>query len=231
MNNKTYTMWSTGGKSRTKYFYTAFGETKSLADWCRDSRCKMGRTSLFARLNKGMTMEEALTIPVMIAPAKNPIKLGDKLSFTDASHIRELHKDHNFSVQKLADLYTGSEKRIKNIINNQSFVDENIPIKPTSARNNKQIIRVKYNNNLYSLTEICEMLGISQNTAFKWHKIDNNFENYIINNRSKIVWHIRNNYKKGVIGKANYIVYKISKSAYQRIISNNAYKAKSIWWK
>ncbi|WP_396328522.1 hypothetical protein [Burkholderia anthina] len=44
-------------------FVTAFGETKSGADWVRDSRCVVTRDTLFYRLDIGMSAEQAMTIP------------------------------------------------------------------------------------------------------------------------------------------------------------------------
>lgn len=42
---------------------TAFGETKSLAAWSRDSRCAISRGGLAERLSLGWSFEDALTMP------------------------------------------------------------------------------------------------------------------------------------------------------------------------
>lgn len=42
---------------------TAWGETKHVAAWMRDERCKVVYTNFKARLEKGMTVEEALSAP------------------------------------------------------------------------------------------------------------------------------------------------------------------------
>jgi hypothetical protein len=47
--------------------YTAFGESKLIADWAIDPRCPVSDTQLFARIKKGMSMQEAMTTP----PRKN----------------------------------------------------------------------------------------------------------------------------------------------------------------
>ncbi len=41
----------------------AFGESKSLADWARDPRCRVVLSSLWNRLGRGMSPEEAITKP------------------------------------------------------------------------------------------------------------------------------------------------------------------------
>jgi hypothetical protein len=49
-------------RSTTKYL-TAFGETKTQADWARDPRCKVGKTSFCQRLQCGWDVEKALISP------------------------------------------------------------------------------------------------------------------------------------------------------------------------
>lgn len=50
---------------------TAFGETKSIKAWSDDHRCVVSATALFARLERGMSIEEALTtIPERGLPLK-----------------------------------------------------------------------------------------------------------------------------------------------------------------
>lgn len=43
--------------------FTAFGETKSLAEWQRDPRCRVAKAALGYRLEHGASFEEALTTP------------------------------------------------------------------------------------------------------------------------------------------------------------------------
>lgn len=44
--------------------YTAFGESKSLAEWSQDDRCKVSRSILRKRVSKeGRALEEAMTTP------------------------------------------------------------------------------------------------------------------------------------------------------------------------
>ncbi len=42
---------------------TAFGETKCIADWAEDPRCKIGRYALINRVVRGWLDEEAITSP------------------------------------------------------------------------------------------------------------------------------------------------------------------------
>ena len=43
---------------------TAFGETKTVAAWSRDSRCVVKRDTLRARIKYGFPQEKAITTPV-----------------------------------------------------------------------------------------------------------------------------------------------------------------------
>jgi len=49
---------------------TAFGETKTRAEWLRDPRCRTTRFPLFVRLKRGMRPEEAITKPNGPAPVR-----------------------------------------------------------------------------------------------------------------------------------------------------------------
>jgi hypothetical protein len=56
------TLVNASNKRNTR-FLTAFGETKPLAEWTRDPRCKVKRQALWMRLKIGWKPEEALTKP------------------------------------------------------------------------------------------------------------------------------------------------------------------------
>ncbi|MBX7132742.1 MAG: hypothetical protein K1X67_08715 [Fimbriimonadaceae bacterium] len=51
---------TTGG---TVHALSAFGETKTLADWSRDERCEVSATTIGVRLREGLSPEEAITNP------------------------------------------------------------------------------------------------------------------------------------------------------------------------
>lgn len=44
-------------------FYTAHGKTQCLVDWAKE--CGLSQQALWARLNKGWSFEEAISLPVM----------------------------------------------------------------------------------------------------------------------------------------------------------------------
>lgn len=46
---------------RNNRFLTAFGETRIMADWLRDERCTVSLAGLRQRLDRGMSVEDALT--------------------------------------------------------------------------------------------------------------------------------------------------------------------------
>lgn len=49
--------------TRKNRMLTAFGETKCLAEWVEDTRCKVGRMSLETRLRFGWDEERAIATP------------------------------------------------------------------------------------------------------------------------------------------------------------------------
>jgi hypothetical protein len=49
---------------------TAFGETKSIAEWAEDSRCAVRYGTLVGRLAKGWSPEDAIALPVQKAWGK-----------------------------------------------------------------------------------------------------------------------------------------------------------------
>lgn len=56
---------------------TAFGETKTLAEWSRDSRCKVGYGTLQYRISKtSMTLEDAISHPLTFHFIKKSINIG-----------------------------------------------------------------------------------------------------------------------------------------------------------
>lgn len=64
----TTTFVNANNKSNNRRL-TAWGETKTVAEWSRDSRCLVSYHTLTARVRKaGMTVEEALTAPLYLRP-------------------------------------------------------------------------------------------------------------------------------------------------------------------
>lgn len=59
-----------GGSGRESFFIEAFGETKSLADWQRDPRCRVTANALRYRLREGMNPETAISM----LPFRRPLK-------------------------------------------------------------------------------------------------------------------------------------------------------------
>lgn len=49
---------------RNNRHLTAFGETKTVADWGRDPRCVVAPSVIYQRLRKGCLPESALTLPL-----------------------------------------------------------------------------------------------------------------------------------------------------------------------
>lgn len=65
------------GKNRRvpRNSFTAFGETKTVGDWAKDPRCRIGYKSLAHRYLKGWSAERMLTEPVAVGrPPKSRVK-------------------------------------------------------------------------------------------------------------------------------------------------------------
>lgn len=78
--NCRFTDWQTQNNNRVNNrIIVAWGESKSLAMWLNDPRCKIGRESLKTRLNSGWNVEKALTTP----PTKKFTGNGHQI-FSDA---------------------------------------------------------------------------------------------------------------------------------------------------
>ena len=68
---------------RTNVQFTAFGETKCVMDWLR--QFNISRTSFMRRLNRGMSVEEALTAP------KLP---GYRTDLSEIARDKEANREH-----------------------------------------------------------------------------------------------------------------------------------------
>ena len=51
-----------GVEAATHRVFEAFGESKRARDWAKDSRCRVSAPTLYERLERGWTMEDALTL-------------------------------------------------------------------------------------------------------------------------------------------------------------------------
>ncbi len=52
--------------TRKSFIITAFGETKVLAEWARDPRCKVTASTLKFRLDNGLSPEQAITLDKLL---------------------------------------------------------------------------------------------------------------------------------------------------------------------
>ena len=53
-------------KLRSKNTYKAFGEEKSICEWCNDPRCFVNKNTLRARLKRGWSVEKAIITPASL---------------------------------------------------------------------------------------------------------------------------------------------------------------------
>lgn len=95
---------------RNNRWITANGETKHLAEWARSLGCHAA--TLLARIQAGMSEEEAVTKPVSERP-------NAKLTMEDAKYIRNIYPIK--TAQTLADELNVSKKTILNVLHNKNF--------------------------------------------------------------------------------------------------------------
>ena len=68
----------------------AFGETKTVAEWAADARARVGAEAILARLDGGMSPEEAIGRP----PERPQGKHGLILAFGERKSLRDWADDH-----------------------------------------------------------------------------------------------------------------------------------------
>ncbi len=108
--------WATSieqsNNKRNNVFVIAWGETKTIALWSRDIRCKIGAAALYLRLRNGMEPEAAISTPVITLkgiPKTKPMPKGEahvraKLTETAVVEIRTRYNDGS-PVSELARKY------------------------------------------------------------------------------------------------------------------------------
>ena len=100
------------GNKRNNRFITANGETLHLAEWAR--RLKCNPSAILARLDTGMSEEEAVTKAI-------PERPNSKLVPDDVRFIRANYP--LFTAQKLADRFGVSKKTVLNVLHRTIFKD------------------------------------------------------------------------------------------------------------
>ena len=93
-------------------FITANNETKTLAQWSARLGCTPNAIRI--RLKKGMSPDEAVTMPI-------PKRPNSKLSEADVIYIRETYP--MLSLQKLASKLLVSKKTVLNVVQGKIFTD------------------------------------------------------------------------------------------------------------
>jgi len=96
---------------RNTRLITANGETKHLANWARHLGCNSA--AILARIQAGMSEEEAVTKPV-------PERPNAKLTMANAEYVRQTYPMK--TAQQLATELGVSKKTVLNIIHNRTFV-------------------------------------------------------------------------------------------------------------
>lgn len=100
---------------------TAFGESKSLSEWSRDSRCVVNRGSLGQRLARGYRPEDAITktraeLRGCVVGARPARPLSPPKRRLDAAKIRELHVEKLMSPPVIASRLKASQLGVLNVL-------------------------------------------------------------------------------------------------------------------
>ena len=56
-------IWTQSRNKENSSRITAFGETKSIIEWASDPRCQVGRQGVFNRLKRGLSHQDAVSLP------------------------------------------------------------------------------------------------------------------------------------------------------------------------
>ena len=82
-----------GNGKQTMLQLTAFGETRTVAGWVRDSRCKVRRPVIYQRLRRGWSSEDAITLPF-----RTNTKTVRYAAFGETKSLREWSRDQRCRV-------------------------------------------------------------------------------------------------------------------------------------
>lgn len=99
---------------------TAFGETKPLLHWSNDSRCVVGRTTLYKRVSLGWEHEEALITPPSPGQIPGEDHPFSKLNPEDIKTIFAISK-LGFSQTEISRMFSVSRKNIGKILNRETW--------------------------------------------------------------------------------------------------------------
>lgn len=95
---------------------TAFGETKSAAEWASDQRCRVSADALRGRLRAGVPPEQAISLPPRSALPKDGRRVrapSGPRKLLDWQKIVKLHRDSGLAPARIAERVGANESTIR----------------------------------------------------------------------------------------------------------------------
>jgi hypothetical protein len=234
-----------GIKSTEKHMIYAFDEIKSIMEWADDPRCVVGHGALYRRVFVlGMQPEDAM-ITKIIDPTKRPegIYDGPKISRDQVIKIRNFHKLGK-TAEEICRTMDLNKAGVLDVVMNRSHADKNY-----EPRRNKEVsqIVIEYNGKSQTIREWSNETGIPYSTIDRRVRMGLPLETVFSTEEGRLklgkaksakdeeayvlAKRVREDYKAGIIGKANYEKHGIPKSRYIDLIGNRTCKEQEVWWK
>ena len=228
-----------------KHTFEIDGEEKSITEILKDKG--ICRSTFLHRVFKlGMDPEEASSVKPGDIPHNNvsPGKLSNNQKYTkeQVDCARNLFKSGE-SISNISLKLGISESSLYDITSNKSWVDESY----FHEKKNSDKIYITYNGKTQSIQEWSAETGIPYSTIDRRYR-QNLPLDQVFNNSGKrinlgkvkseknlksdaLAKLVREDYKNGLIGKANYEKHQIKKSRYIDIIANRTNEEENVWWK
>lgn len=159
-----------------------------------------------------------------------------------AAQIRKRHLAGETVASIASDLgYTDS--LVHDVVMNRSWQDDSY----TPKRRKSDVIYLTYNGETHTIREWSEILGIPYSTIDRRYRMGLPIEQVLAaeggrlnlgkaksardEEAYRIAQLVRQDYKNGIVGKANYEKHGIPKSRYIDLIGNRTCKEDAVWWK
>lgn len=165
---------------------------------------------------------------------------NSKINQVIADEIRIKHSTK--SVKQLAEEFGLGESLIYDVVQNKSWVDSGYKYTKTKS----DTIYITYESKTLTIKEWSQIKGIPATTIDRRYRQGLSIDQVLCENelpkvkvnqsdKDKLAYErarvVREDYKSGIIGKANFEKHGIKKSCYIDLIGNRTCKENMIWWK
>jgi len=228
-----------------KHTFEIDGEEKSITEILKDKGiCRS--TFLHRVFELGTDPEKASSVKPGHIPHNNvaPGKSSNNQKYTKelVDCARNLFKSGE-SISNISLKLGISESSLYDIASNKSWFDESYYYE----KQNSEKIYIEYNGKIQSIQEWSDETGIPYSTIDRRYRQGLSTEQVLTNDvkrlnlgkvksdkdlkSDEVAKLVREDYKNGLIGKANYDKHDIKKSRYIDIIANRTNKEDHCWWK